>query len=84
MKVAVVKETFPGGRRVALVPADAAKLIKSGLSVVLEPGVSVAQVQFVYRGASSQLYLTRPRRIQRRPFPGLPRRHRRMCCALPL
>jgi H+-translocating NAD(P) transhydrogenase subunit alpha len=38
MKVAVVKETFPGERRVALVPADAAKLIKSGLSVIFEPG----------------------------------------------
>jgi NAD(P) transhydrogenase subunit alpha len=38
MKVAVVKETFPGERRVALIPADAAKLIKSGLSVILEPG----------------------------------------------
>ena len=37
MKVAVVKETFPGERRVALVPADVAKLVKSGLSVILEP-----------------------------------------------
>jgi NAD(P) transhydrogenase subunit alpha len=38
MKVAVIKETFPGERRVALVPADAAKLAKNGLNVVLEPG----------------------------------------------
>src|SRR4051812_39284887 len=38
MKVAVVKETFPGERRVALVPADVAKLVKSGLRVILEPG----------------------------------------------
>src|SRR5262245_17937165 len=37
MKVAVVKETFPGERRVALVPADAAKLVKNGLSVIVEP-----------------------------------------------
>jgi H+-translocating NAD(P) transhydrogenase subunit alpha len=38
MKVAVVKETFPGERRVALVPADVAKLVKHGLGVILEPG----------------------------------------------
>jgi proton-translocating NAD(P)+ transhydrogenase subunit alpha len=38
MKVAVVKETFPGERRVALVPADVAKLVKNGLSVIIEPG----------------------------------------------
>src|SRR5262245_30300658 len=38
MKVAVVKETFPGERRVTLVPADVAKLVKSGLSVIVEPG----------------------------------------------
>src|SRR5262245_30110111 len=38
MKVAVVKETFPGERRVALVPADVAKLVKSGLAVIVESG----------------------------------------------
>jgi H+-translocating NAD(P) transhydrogenase subunit alpha len=38
MKAAVVKENIPGERRVALVPSDAAKLIKSGLGVILEPG----------------------------------------------
>src|SRR5436309_3358849 len=38
MRVAVVKETFPGERRVALVPADVAKLKKNGLDVILEPG----------------------------------------------
>lgn len=42
MKVAVVKETFPGERRVALVPTDAAKLVKSGLGVVVEPGAGAA------------------------------------------
>jgi len=42
MKVAVVKETFPGERRVALVPTDVAKLVKSGLSVILEPGTGAA------------------------------------------
>jgi len=38
MKVAVVKETFPGERRVALVPLDSAKLTKSGLAVLIETG----------------------------------------------
>jgi H+-translocating NAD(P) transhydrogenase subunit alpha len=42
MKVAVVKETFPGERRVALVPADVAKLVKSGLGVVFEPGAGTS------------------------------------------
>src|SRR5436190_14573564 len=42
MKVAVVKETFPGERRVALVPTDVAKLIKNGLGVLLEPGAGAA------------------------------------------
>src|SRR6267142_5161713 len=42
MKVAVVKETFPGERRVALVPADVAKLAKNGLGVILEPGAGAA------------------------------------------
>src|SRR5262245_31915204 len=42
MKVAVVKETFPGERRVALVPTDAAKLVKSGLAVLVEPGAGAA------------------------------------------
>jgi len=42
MKVAIVKETFPGERRVALVPADVAKLTKNGLGVVLEPGAGLA------------------------------------------
>jgi NAD(P) transhydrogenase subunit alpha len=38
MRVAVVKETFPGERRVALVPADVAKLKKNGLDIIVEPG----------------------------------------------
>ncbi len=42
MKVAVVKETFPGERRLALVPADVAKLTKSGLSLVIERGAGAA------------------------------------------
>jgi proton-translocating NAD(P)+ transhydrogenase subunit alpha len=42
MKVAVVKETFPGERRVALVPADVAKLAKNGLGVIVEPAAGAA------------------------------------------
>jgi NAD(P) transhydrogenase subunit alpha len=42
MKVAVVKETYPGERRVALVPADVAKLVKNGLQVIVEPGAGAA------------------------------------------
>ena len=42
MKVAIVKETNPGERRVALVPADVAKLVKNGLNVIVEPGAGAA------------------------------------------
>ena len=36
MQVAILKETFPGERRVALVPADVAKLAKAGMEVLVE------------------------------------------------
>ena len=42
MQVAVIKETFPGERRVALVPGDVTKLAKSGIGVILEPGAGAA------------------------------------------
>jgi NAD(P) transhydrogenase subunit alpha len=42
MKVAVLKETFPGERRVALVPGGAAPLAKVGLEVVVERGAGEA------------------------------------------
>ncbi|MFM9196538.1 MAG: Re/Si-specific NAD(P)(+) transhydrogenase subunit alpha [Planctomycetia bacterium] len=42
MKVAVLKETFPGERRVALVPAAVAPLLKSGLQVVVEAAAGEA------------------------------------------
>jgi NAD(P) transhydrogenase subunit alpha len=42
MKVAVVRETFPGERRVALVPTVVPALIKAGLEVVVETGAGVA------------------------------------------
>jgi NAD(P) transhydrogenase subunit alpha len=38
MKVSVVKETFPGERRVALIPASVGKLMKSGCEVLVETG----------------------------------------------
>ena len=42
MKAGVVKETFPGERRVALIPDGAAALIKKGVSVVVEKGAGLA------------------------------------------
>jgi NAD(P) transhydrogenase subunit alpha len=42
MKVAVLKETFPGERRVALVPANIAALAKAGAEVVVESGAGSA------------------------------------------
>ncbi|MBX3433548.1 MAG: Re/Si-specific NAD(P)(+) transhydrogenase subunit alpha [Pirellulales bacterium] len=38
MKAALLRETFPGERRVALVPAVLPALAKLGLTVVMEPG----------------------------------------------
>ena len=42
MKVGVPKETWPGETRVALIPASAAALKKSGLDIVVERGAGVA------------------------------------------
>jgi NAD(P) transhydrogenase subunit alpha len=42
MQIAVLKETFPGERRVALVPADVTKLAKTGIEVLLETGAGAA------------------------------------------
>ena len=42
MKVAVVKETFPGERRVALVPTGVAALTKAGCQVLLEQGAGIS------------------------------------------
>ena len=38
MKVAVLKETFPGERRVALVPGVVPGLVKAGVEVLVESG----------------------------------------------
>jgi NAD(P) transhydrogenase subunit alpha len=42
MKVAAVRETFPGERRVALVPAVVPLLAKAGLETVIEPGAGLS------------------------------------------
>src|SRR5436190_10946347 len=42
MIVAVAKETFPGERRVALVPDLVGKLTQAGLQVVMQPGAGAA------------------------------------------
>ena len=42
MHVGIPKETFPGERRVALVPADVPKLAKAGIGVIVEPGAGLA------------------------------------------
>jgi len=42
MKVAVVKETFPGEKRVGLVPANVKRLVKAGFEILVETGAGVA------------------------------------------
>ena len=42
MKVAVLKETAPGERRVAVVPAGVPALAKAGLTVAVESGAGTA------------------------------------------
>ncbi|MBC8875839.1 MAG: Re/Si-specific NAD(P)(+) transhydrogenase subunit alpha [Planctomycetes bacterium] len=42
MKVAVVTETFPGEKRVALIPANVAQLTKAGLDVIVQSGAGAA------------------------------------------
>ena len=57
MKVAVLKETFPGERRVALVPAAIAGIKKLGLDVVVESGAgaSAGFPDDTYRGAGAEI-----------------------------
>ncbi len=50
MKIAVVKELFPGERRVALVPANVPQLAKAKIEVMVESGAGVAA------GFPDQLY----------------------------
>jgi len=42
MKIAVLKEIFPGERRVALVPAGVSPLVKAGQEVAVESGAGLA------------------------------------------
>ena len=42
MKAGVVKETFPGERRVALIPDGAAALVKKGVAVAVETGAGLS------------------------------------------
>ncbi|HBO44155.1 MAG TPA: Re/Si-specific NAD(P)(+) transhydrogenase subunit alpha [Planctomycetaceae bacterium] len=55
MIVAVPKETFPGEKRVALVPTGIPPLVKAGFEVVIEPGAGLAagfrDEQYVAKGA---------------------------------
>ncbi|MFP6618536.1 MAG: Re/Si-specific NAD(P)(+) transhydrogenase subunit alpha [Pirellulaceae bacterium] len=55
MKVAVLKETFPGERRVSLVPANIKRLSKAGLDVLVEAGAGssagFADTQYLEEGA---------------------------------
>ena len=57
MKVAVVKETFPGERRVGLVPVSVPLLIKSGLEVLVQVGAGEAA------GFADQLYVDKGAKI---------------------
>ena len=59
MKVAVVKETYPGERRVALVPTAVAALLKAGLEVAVETqaGIAAGFSDEAYRLAGATIVL---------------------------
>ncbi|QDU92828.1 Re/Si-specific NAD(P)(+) transhydrogenase subunit alpha [Lignipirellula cremea] len=56
MKVAIAKETFPGERRVAMIPANVPPFIKAGVEVIVEPGAGAAagflDQEYLDRGAT--------------------------------
>ena len=76
MKVAVVKESAPGERRVALVPETVPRLVQAGLQVLVErgagdsawfpdsayadAGATIAGTEDLYRDADVLLMVTRP------------------------
>ena len=76
MKVAVVKETAPGERRVALVPETVPRLVQAGLQVLVERGAGdgawfpdsayadagaiIVSTEDLYRDADAILMVTRP------------------------
>jgi NAD(P) transhydrogenase subunit alpha len=55
MKVAVVRETFPGERRVGLIPANVPQLNKAGMEVMVESGAGESagfpDARYVEKGA---------------------------------
>jgi NAD(P) transhydrogenase subunit alpha len=57
MKVAALKETIPGERRVALVPGNIAALAKAGLDVLIETGAGTAAgfADAAYRDKGAQV-----------------------------
>jgi len=61
MRIAVLRETFPGERRVALVPSVVPSLIKLGAEVVVESGAGTAAgfVDAAYEQAGAKIVLTR-------------------------
>lgn len=61
MKVAIVRESFPGERRVALVPALVPQLIKAGCEVLVESGAGVAAgfADADYQSAGAQIVADR-------------------------
>ena len=56
MKAGVLKETWPGETRVAIVPGVIPALVKAGIDVVVEPGAGDAagfpDAQYVEKGAT--------------------------------
>jgi NAD(P) transhydrogenase subunit alpha len=61
MKIGVVKETFPGERRVALVPTAIGPLGKAGMQVVVEAGAGEAAgfTDDAYRNSGAQILASR-------------------------
>lgn len=61
MIIAVAKETFPGERRVALVPSSVAPLLKGGGRVLIEQGAGVAAGfdDDAYRAAGAEIVADR-------------------------
>ena len=66
MIIAVPKETYPGERRVALIPASVPGLVKGGGSVRVETGAGAAAgfTDEAYRGAGAELVADRRELIQ--------------------
>src|SRR5262245_12392193 len=66
MIISVPKETYPGERRVALVPAGVPPLVKSGMRVQVEAGAGVAAgfTDEAYREAGAEIVVDRRQLIQ--------------------